>query len=234
MPRPASVAQRGFSTPGFRLPWKPDPQGIAFQSTQVHAVLWGCRCKPIGHQCQAIWKFPLGGIGKNWAPGECISTFLEDTGELEQCGGIVPRPCPQTKFLGNSSVGPWMCAKPEACPQDEAPGQSSLLHRRTRGYASVCCLCSALGVVACPEPSLQLPWSCGTQDCKPLWPSEPSNLGMFLWDSCKTQALSLQTGVPDTEISPRGDTLEHRRGREKKHPPSEVSGEALRQPLDAV
>lgn len=108
-----------------------------------------------------------------------------------------------------------------------------LLHRRL-GCVSVGSLCSALGVVACPEPSLQLPWSCGTQDCKPLWPSEPSNLGMFLWDSCKTQALSLQTGVPDTEISPRGDTLEHRRGREKKHPPSEVSGEALRQPLDAV
>lgn len=52
-----------------------------------------------------------------------------------------------------------MYATPEACISVGAPGKSGLLHRKTRGCASVHCLFSALGVAACQEPSLQLPQS---------------------------------------------------------------------------
>lgn len=88
---------------------------------------------------------------------KCRSSFLGDTGELEQgrrrkprCHLSSLRTAPQaTKYMPH--------LKPAS--QSGAPGKSGLLHRQTRGYASVHCLFSALGVVACQEPSLQLPQS---------------------------------------------------------------------------
>lgn len=43
----------------------------------------------------------------------------------------------------------------------------------------MCYLCSALGMVACPELSFQLLQYTGAQKCKHLWPPEPGDQGMF-------------------------------------------------------
>ena len=76
-------------------------------------------------------------------------------------------------------------------------------------YVSVCCLCSALWAVVCPELSLQSLQSHGTQERKPLWPPEPGIKGHPLGCSCTNQGTRSVQKLPSRDTGP----VEHGRGR---------------------
>ena len=79
----------------------------------------------------------------------------------------------------STSVASRCVANTKPDPQADALGQVNRpFSQADLGCVSVWCLCSALGLVACQELSLQLFRSCGAQKCKLQLP-EPGNQGTF-------------------------------------------------------
>lgn len=158
-----------------------------------YTVQWYHNCNHTGHQSQAEWWCVLDGSHRNWGSSQVSKLF---SGRYRWVGARQKeRAKMPSKFLENSSIATKCTPHLKPASQPGAPGQSGLLHRETRGCASVHCLFSALGVAACQEPSLQLPQSHRNASPSPGHQSQKikghplsgSHTHKKTWHGCKNQ-----------------------------------------------
>lgn len=170
-----SVAQQGGSH-HLDSGWlEAKTTGSSFKNMQLYTVLRGCKHKP--HKSQAIWRCPLGSSCKIMAP----DMYKLLSGRHQRAGARQK----ESAKLASTDYVPWeqlcrplMCAQPEACPSVWSSGTTQVASFIERWGLCLSLLCSVLGIVACQELSLLLPWSHGTKEHKPLWPPEASDQGV--------------------------------------------------------
>lgn len=198
MPRP-SESQRERSQHLDCIDRKSDPQAAAFKNMQIYAVLRGNKHKPCWPPQQVIWQCPLSYNHKNHTPDACVSSFPEILVSWSKVEGE-----------GQDGIHslPWeqLCRSLNMCQtynlslglklQDR---KSSIIHRQTEKYASVCYLSCALGDCKLPRTiPLIIPMDTRIQASSST--RNQAIKGCPLGVSCKKQ-------TPDTGKSPLQEIL---------------------------
>ena len=133
---------------------------------RIYIVLWDCNCKPCWPPDHEIWRCPLGNCCKNQGSRQVCKLFSK------RCRG---KAFSLPTFPESASVASRCLANLKPVPRVKALGQVDGLFSEAGGtYVSVCCLCSALGIVAFPE----LSGSHGARKHKHLWPQGAGDRGV--------------------------------------------------------
>lgn len=132
-----------------------------------------------------VSSVPLPAVTKTETPDKHTSSFLSYQWAVE---GEYKNGVPLATLPESTSVASKCVPNLKPPPKTEAPGLASRsLSQKGWGCVSICCLDSALGVVACQEWSLPLLQACRTQEHIPPGHQSQAIKGHLLGSSYKNQ-----------------------------------------------